>query len=86
MSLVSPEPIVAKWWHMASRNLAKIDASNGLLTGWHQAIIYNNADSTAPLATKYSEIIIKYKIFFQQNAYGSVIWKPLDYIVQASRC
>ena len=51
--------------HLCIGNLTIISSDNGLLPGWHLAIIWTNAGILVigPLGTNYSEILIKIQIF-----------------------
>ena len=51
--------------HICTSNLTIIGSDNGLVPGWHQAIIWTNDGIllVGPIATNFSEILIKIHIF-----------------------
>ena len=66
--------------HICIGKLTIIGSDNGLSPGWHQAIICNNAGILliGPLATKFSEILIRVQTFSFKKMHMkmSAKWRP----------
>ena len=63
--------------HICVSKLSILGSDNGLSPGRRQAIIYTNAGILLiwPVGTNFSEILIDWYIFIQENAFQNVVWK-----------